>query len=157
MFEIGSKVFYPMHGAGIISDIQEKEILGKKQEYLIVKMPGEVTLMVPKDKIEDLGLRSVVSEQEIGEVMDIIFNTEENDIENWNERYNENKEKIKTGDVHVLAEVYRDLSVRNHKKNLSTSEKKMLINVSQVLTSEISLVTGKPLEEVIQKLETFGQ
>ena len=157
MFEVGAKVFYPMHGAGIISDIQEKEILGEKQNYLILKMPGEVTLMVPENKISELGLRSVVSEKEIDEVMDIIFNTEKNNVENWNERYNENKEKMKTGNVYELAEVYRDLNFRNNEKNLSTSEKKMLNNVTQVLTSEISAVTGQTLEEINQRLETFGQ
>lgn len=153
MFNIGDEIFYPMHGAGVVTDIQEREILGNKISYYVAKMPGEVTVMLPVENAKSLGLRELISREEANNVMDTLLNDNYFSIENWTERYNENKIKIKNGDVFELAEIYKGLSYRNTKKNLSTTEKKMLLNTKQVLLSELSLVTGSSLEELQDRFE----
>ena len=117
MFEIGEKIFYPMHGAGVIVDIQEKEILNQVEKFYVAKMPGEVKLMLPVKSAENLGLRPLVSEEEASGIISSLLDKSFFMPENWTERYNGNKEKLKTGDLHEIADIYKGLSVRNNKKN----------------------------------------
>mgnify|MGYP000010233547 FL=1 len=153
MFEIGEKIFYPMHGAGVIVDIQEKEILNQVEKFYVAKMPGEVKLMLPVKSAENLGLRPLVSEEEASGIISSLLDKSFFMPENWTERYNGNKEKLKTGDLHEIADIYKGLSIRNNKKNLSTTEKKMLTNAKQVLLSELSDVVGESFESLETKLE----
>lgn len=154
MFNIGDKIFYPMHGAGVIEKIEEKTILDETIAYYIVKMPGEVTVMVPTNKAENLGLRLVVSETQAKEVINVLFEESTEMSENWAERYHDNKERLKTGDIFEVADIYRNLSYRNRKRNLSTSEKKMLVNTRQVLLSELAISTNTSFDALNQELET---
>lgn len=146
MFKVGDKVVYPMHGAGIIEAIEEKEVLGEKRKYYILRMPiGDMKVMVPLNNVEELGLREVTDETGISRVMQILKNREETLSTNWNRRYRANMEKIKSGDIFKVAEVVSSLMLREREKGLSTGERKMLENARQILVSEI--VLAKDLEE----------
>lgn len=142
MFEIGDSVVYPMHGAGIIENIEEKKILGENKRYYTMKIPyGNIMVMIPLDNIEKIGLRSIVSENELCNVFETVLCKEKSCMsENWNRRYRENMEKIKTGDIYEVAEVIKNLMLMDKGKGLSTGEKKLLSTAKQILYSEIMLV-----------------
>lgn len=146
MFNVGDKVVYPMHGAGIIEAVEEREVLGKSQQYYIMRMPiGDMKVMIPVDNGEDVGLRDVVSEEELAEVFRILRAEKSKMSQNWNRRYRANAEKLKTGDIFEVAEVVRNLTIRDKEKGLSTGERKMLDNARQILVSE--LVLARDIEE----------
>lgn len=140
MFEIGDKVVYPMHGAGIIESIEEREILGEKQSYYVLKFPvGDMKVMIPTTNVEQIGIREVVSDEEVDKVVEFLSNDQSHMSSNWNKRYRQNMEKIKSGDIYEVAEVVRNLMLRDREKGLSTAERKMLTNARQILISEIVL------------------
>ncbi len=140
MFNIGDKIVYPMHGAGVIIAIEEKEILGKKRKYYIMKMPmGDMKVMVPIDSIEDIGIREVINDKEIEQVLAVLGDNKTKMPQNWNRRYRANMDKIKSGDIYEIASVVRNLIIRDREKGLSTGERKMLSNAKQMLVSEIVL------------------
>jgi CarD family transcriptional regulator len=140
MFNIGDKVVYPMHGAGVIEAIEEKEILGKKRKYYIMKMPlGEMKVMIPLDNVGDIGLRDIISLEEVEQVMAVLSDDTSKMPINWNRRYRANLDKIKSGDIYEVAAVVRNLMLRDKEKGLSTGEKKMLNNAKQILISELVL------------------
>lgn len=141
MFNIGDKIVYPMHGAGIIEAIEEKEILGEKRKYYIVRLPlGDMKVMIPIDNTENIGLREIIGEKEFEAVVDILKSERSEMSKNWNRRYRANMEKIKSGDIYEVAEVVRNLLLLDREKSLSTGERKMLTNAKQILISEFSLV-----------------
>ncbi|MCT4606250.1 MAG: CarD family transcriptional regulator [Marinisporobacter sp.] len=143
MFNIGDRVVYPMHGAGIIEAIEEKEILGKKRKYYIMKMPlGEMKVMIPLDNVEDIGLREIISLKEVDQVLAVLSDDISKMPKNWNRRYRANMDKIKSGDIYEVAMVVRNLTLRDREKGLSTGERKMLANAKQILISEIVLARG---------------
>lgn len=153
-YSIGDKIVYPMHGAGEIQDIEEKEILGKIRSYYIMDVPNEdMEIMIPVDNIEDIGIRDVISRDEIDKVMDVLKAPSSEMSGNWNHRNRENMEKLKTGDIFEVAEVVRNLVRIEREKHLSTGEKKMLANAKQILSSEIILVTGSSEEEAEQMID----
>ena len=148
MFSIGDKIVYPMHGAGIIEQIEEKKILGEIRKYYILNVPcGDMKIMIPVDSSDEIGIRSIISECELAHVMDILQDKSSEMSTNWNRRYRENMEKLKTGDVMEVAEVVRNLMRTDRQKKLSTGEKKMLTNAKQILSSEIILIKGIDLTE----------
>lgn len=141
MFNIGDKIVYPMHGAGVIEAIEEKEILGEKRKYYIMRLPiGDMKVMIPIDNTEDIGLRDIIGEKEFAMVLDILKAERSEMSANWNRRYRANMEKIKSGDIYEVAEVVRNLLLLDREKSLSTGERKMLTNAKQILISEFSLV-----------------
>ncbi len=141
MFDIGDKIVYPMHGAGVIVAVEEKEILGAKKKYYIMKMPiGEMRVMVPVDNVEDIGIREIITDDEMDKVFTVLKGEQSDMPQNWNRRYRMNMEKIKSGDVYEIATVVRNLMIRDDIKGLSTGERKMLNNAKQMLISEIVLV-----------------
>jgi len=154
MFNIGDKIVYPMHGAGIIESIEEKEILGNKQNYYILVMPvGDMKVMIPTENVDDIGIREVIGEEEADKVLDVLKKNTTNETINWNKRYRENMLKIKSGDIFEVAEVVKTLMLRDREKGLSTGEKKMLNSAKQILMSELVLVkniTPKDLESLIE-------
>lgn len=148
MFKVGDKIFYPMHGAGIIEDIEEKEILGEKQQYFVLDLPlKEMHVLIPVDKIEDLGIRPVSTEEELEEVFDVLRDSKSKMPKNWNRRFRKNSDKLKTGDIFEVAEVVRNLMLRDQEKGLSTGERKMVNNSKKFLISEISLSKDLSMEE----------
>ena len=153
MFNIGDKIVYPMHGAGTIDAIEEKNILGEKQNYYIIKMPGEVKVMVPTDKAEEVGVRNIIGKEEAAKVMSVLGENETEMSQNWNKRYRDNMDKMKSGDIYEVADVVRNLSFKQKEKGLSTGEKKMLNNAKQILVSELVLAEHASQEEVEKLVE----
>ena len=153
MFNVGDKIVYPMHGAGTIDAIEEKDILGEKQNYYIIKMPGEVKVMVPISKASDIGVRSVIDKAEAGKVLEVLEANETETSNNWNKRYKENMEKMKSGSIYEVADVVRNLSYKQKEKGLSTGEKKMLNNAKQILVSELVLAEHASENEVENLVE----
>ena len=148
MYNVGDKVVYPMHGAGVIDSIEEKEILGEKQSYYILKMPGEVKVMVPISTAEQHGVRNVIDKNEAERVINVLEQDETEMEKNWNKRYRDNMDKMKSGDIYEIADVVRNLSFKQKEKGLSTGEKKMLHNAKQILVSELVLAEHATQDEV---------
>ncbi len=163
MFNVGDYIVYPMHGAGTIDAIEEKDILGQKQAYYIIKMPGEVKVMIPTAQAEKVGIRSVIGKEQATKVFEILGEDETQTEMNWNKRYRENMDKMKTGDIYEVADVVRNLSFKQKEKGLSTGEKKMLTNAKQILVSELVLaeqssqevVEGLIDDKISQSFKTF--
>lgn len=153
MFNIGDKIVYPMHGAGTIDAIEQKDILGEKQDYYIIKMPGEVKVMVPTSKAQEIGVRNVINKEEAGKVLQVLSADETEMSQNWNKRYKENMEKMKSGNIYEVADVVRNLSYKQKEKGLSTGEKKMLNNAKQILVSELVLAEHASEDEVENLIE----
>jgi CarD family transcriptional regulator len=149
MFSIGDRVVYPMHGAGIIEAIEEKEVLGEKQRYYIMKLPiGDMRVMIPMRSVAEVGLRNVIDQESVERVLEVLRGEQSKMSTNWNRRYRANMEKIKSGDIYEVAEVVRNLTLRDQEKGLSTGERKMLENSRQILISEIVLALNTNEEEV---------
>ena len=148
MFNIGDKIVYPMHGAGVIDAIEEKDILGEKQAYYILKMPGEVKVMIPIDKAEQVGVRNIIDKTSADKVFSLLSQDETEMDKNWNKRYRDNMDKLKSGDIYEIADVVRNLSFKQKEKGLSTGEKKMLVNAKQILVSELVLAEQSNKDEV---------
>lgn len=154
MFKVGDRVVYPMHGAGVIEAIEEKEVLGAIRTYYILRLPvGGVKLMVPTGDAGGTLLREVIGCGDVARVFEILTSPETASVSNWNRRYRANLDKIKTGDIFEVAEVINSLLNRARDKSLSTGERKMLESARQILISELLLVEGVPLAEMQSKLE----
>ena len=153
MFNVGDKIVYPMHGAGTIDAIEEKDILGEKQSYYILKMPGEVKVMVPTAKAEEVGVRNIIDKESAEKVIGVLEKDETAMDKNWNKRYRDNMEKMKSGDIYEVADVVRNLSFKQKEKGLSTGEKKMLNNAKQILVSELVLAEHSTQDEVEKLVE----
>lgn len=148
-FNLGDKVVYPMHGAGIIEAIEEKEVLGERHKYYIMKLPiGEMKVMIPMGNVEEVGLRQIIDDEGVEKVFDILRDESSKMSQNWNRRYRANMEKIKSGDIFEVAEVVRNLTIRDREKGLSTGERKMLDNARQILISELVLAQDTTEEQV---------
>ena len=156
MYNLGDKVVYPMHGAGKIESVEEKEVLGELKKYYILKMPiGEIKLMIPVDNVNNMGLRNIIDKDTVKDVLAVLEQNAEENTSNWNKRYRENMEKMRTGDIFELAHVVRDLSFRDKEKGLSTGEKKMLANAKQMLISEVALSIDQDGETVTDYIEGY--
>ena len=141
MYQVGDKILYPMHGAGIIKLIEKREILGSVKEYYILHVPcGDMNVMIPVDNCDAIGVRPIVTEEEIQAAIEILRQESTQMTGNWNKRYRENMEKIKTGNIELVAEIVRNLTRIDRENRLSAGEKKMLTNVREILQSEIMLV-----------------
>ncbi len=157
-FQVGDKVVYPMHGAGVVESIEEKEILGKKQEYYVLNFPmGGVKVMVPTQNVEQIGLRQVISKDEIDKVMDILSGEETKMPANWSKRYRLNMNRIKSGDIYEIAAVVRNLTLRDKDRGLSNAERKMLNSARQILISELALSKGAAQEEIKAMVDKIGE
>ena len=148
MFNIGDKVVYPMHGAGVIQNIEEKNILGEKTSYYIIKMPGEVKVMVPTSKAEEIGMRNIIDVETASKVFKVLETDSTEMALNWNKRYRDNMEKMKSGDIYEIADVVRNLSFKQKERGLSTGENKMLLNARQILVSELTLAENTQKEKI---------
>ena len=136
-FEVGEKVVYPHHGAGIVLKKESAELLGETREYLTIKiLHNDLTVKVPTENAGVAGLRRVIDEDEIKKVISVLSDEVSDMPKNWNRRFKYNKEKIKTGNVFELAEVVRNLALREMEKGLSTGEKQMYTRAKKILASE---------------------
>ncbi|WP_215575587.1 CarD family transcriptional regulator [Bacillus mycoides] len=143
MFQIGDNIVYPMHGAGIIEAIEEKEFSGKKQQYFVIKMSiSNMQVMIPMGKILSSSIRPVTDILALKHIIHIFQHGESDRLLPWKQRYKVNTDKIKTGEIQEGAEVVRDLIRMKKEKALNTSEKKMLDNAHEFLISELGLIKG---------------
>ena len=149
MFKVGDKIVYPMHGAGTIESIEEREILGEKQKYYIMRMPvGDIKVMVPTKNAELIGVRDVIDGNVAESVLEVLGAEPTDMSSNWNKRYRDNQDKMKSGDICEVADVVRNLTFRQKAKGLATGEKKMLTNAKQILISELVLAESMTKEQV---------
>ena len=152
MFNVGDKVVYPMHGAGTIDSIDKKNILDEEVEYINISMPGGVKVMVPSNQASKQVLRNIISQNDVEKVFCVLETDETAMSDNWNKRYRDNMDKMKSGDIYEVADVVRNLSFKQKEKGLSTGEKKMLNNAKQILVSELVLVentTNAEMEKLV--------
>ena len=144
----GDKVIYPHHGAAVIEELTQREFLGEKKKYLILRLAyGDLTLSVPVSSAEEVGLRDVIAKRDVRKVMDVLRQAESRMPTNWSRRYKTNIEKIKSGDIYQVAEVVRNLSIREREKGLSAGEKRMLAKARQILISELVFAVNQPEEK----------
>ncbi len=154
MFRVGDRVVYPMHGAGIIESIEQKEILSKTHKYYVLQLPiRNMKVMIPVDNTEEVGLRSIIEFPQIDEVLNILKQEATPMSSNWNRRYRNNFERIKTGDIFEVARVVRNLAARNRERGLSTGERKMLESAKEILLSELILASDWDKEEADNIIE----
>ena len=139
MFNVGDKIVYPMHGAGTIDAIEEKDILGEKQAYYIIKMPGEVKVMVPTAKAEEIGVRKIIGKENANKVFKILESNETEMSNNWNKRYRDNMEKMKSGDIYEVADVVRNLSFKQKVSELVLAEHASQEEVENLIDNKITM------------------
>ncbi|HCJ58044.1 RNA polymerase-binding transcription factor CarD [bioreactor metagenome] len=149
MFHVGDKVVYPMHGAGIIESIEDREVFCKRSRYYIIKMIlGQIKVMVPIDKAGAIGIRKITDMEGYDQVMRILSGNYKIMDKKWNKRYRENEAKLKEGNINDIAEIVNYLNYMNKKGKLSTGEKKMLVQSRQMLVSELALIKNVCYEEM---------
>ncbi len=153
-FELGDHVVYPHHGAGKVLKKEEMEMLGERREYLTIKiLHNDMTVRVPTENAALAGLRRVIDEETVKKVLDVLRDQVSEMPKNWNRRFKHNRDKIKTGDIYELAEVVRNLSLRESEKGLSTGEKQMFTRTKKILASELMYALDKDEEEAESYLD----
>lgn len=146
---IGDKFVYPMHGAGEITGIEENEVGGVVNSYYIFRLPmGDMKLMLPVDKVEDIGLRELITRDQLEKVVEILKAETDPMLGSWNKRFNTNLERLKTGNIFDAAAIARNLSRQNSKKKVSSGERRLLDLSRQILISELVYVCNKTPEEI---------
>lgn len=156
MFSVGEKIVYPVHGAGVVESIENREILGEVRSYYVLRITsGDLQVLVPVDTAEKVGMRLVSDAERLQQARDVLSGPASPWEENWNRRYRLNMDKIKSGDICELAEVVRNLTLRDNAKGLSAGEKKMLDNARRILLSEIVLADDITAEEASTRLNSL--
>jgi CarD family transcriptional regulator len=146
LYKVGDKVVYPHHGAGTVVKKERRDVLGEKREYLTIKiLHNDMTVNVPSENAEKVGLRKVIGEDMVKVVVKALTGGGTQMPKNWNRRFKHNRDKMKTGDILELAEVVRNLSLRDREKGLSTGEKQMFVKAKKILASE--LMYAKDMDE----------
>jgi CarD family transcriptional regulator len=154
VFTKGDKVVYPHHGAAVIEDLVEREVLGERRTYFKIRLAhGDLTLMVPVDNTQEVGLREVISKREVKRVFDVLREEEAHLPTNWSRRYKTNLAKLSSGDIYQVAEVVRNLSSREKEKGLSAGEKHMLAKARQILVSELTFAFDSTEEKAEAMLD----
>jgi CarD family transcriptional regulator len=154
LYKVGDKVVYPHHGAGTVVKKESREVLGQKRDYLTIKiLHNDMTVQVPCENADQVGLRRVIGEKEVGVVLKALTGGSTEMPKNWNRRFKHNRDKMKTGDVLELAEVVRNLALRDHEKGLSTGEKQMFVKAKKILASELMYAKTMDEEECAEWLE----
>jgi CarD family transcriptional regulator, regulator of rRNA transcription len=154
LYKVGDKVVYPHHGAGTVVKREKREILGEKREYLTIKiLHNDMTVNVPAENAERVGLRKVIDEEAVKKVVKYLTSGGTEMPKNWNRRFKHNRDKMKTGDIYELAEVVRNLALRDGEKGLSTGEKQMYVKAKKILASELMYAKNMSEEEALEWLE----
>ena len=154
MYKVGDKVVYPHHGAGTVVKKEVREVLGEKREYMTIQIAhNDMVVNVPTENAERVGLRRVISEDMVTKVVKALSGSGTQMPKNWNRRFKHNRDKMKTGDIFELAEVVRNLSLRDHEKGLSTGEKQMFVKAKKILASELMYAKNMDEDECHEWLE----
>jgi CarD family transcriptional regulator len=154
-YKVGDQVVYPQHGVATIQKIEDKEVLGEKQSYLVLELDeGDLTLMVPAASVEEVGIRNLIGKEQVDEVLGILGKAKVTDgADNWSRRFKANSEKLRSGDIQMVAEVVRNLSIRDKQKGLSTGERRMLNRARRILAGEIAVALKLDAEGAEEVLE----
>ncbi|HEX5615705.1 MAG TPA: CarD family transcriptional regulator [Acidimicrobiia bacterium] len=153
-FKVGDRVVYPHHGAAIIEKKEMREVLGEKKEYLVLRMAhGELMLSVPSDKADEVGMRPPISAEDVDDLFQLLSKKDVREPTNWSRRFKNHQEKLKSGDVYQVAEVVRNLALRETSKGLSAGEKAMLVKARSVLVSELSFALDVSEDEALERLQ----
>ena len=154
MFQVGDKVVYPHHGAAIIKGLEEKEVYGQRKQYFVLRLSyGDLTLMVPADNTEEVGIRDVIARDELDKVFKVLRSKECRMPTNWSRRFKTHVEKLRSGDIYQVAEVVRNLARREKEKGLSAGEKRMLSKARQILVSELTFAADVEEQEAEKMLD----
>jgi CarD family transcriptional regulator len=154
VFTVGDTIVYPQHGAGQILDIVEQDFQGQARRYFLIRiLQNDMKVKVPVDGLEKAGIRPVMSEAVMEEVLGVLRDDPTKMPVNWNRRIRHNSDKIKTGDIREMADVVRNLAIREHQRGLSTGEKQMFAKVRRILASEIMCVKGILEEDALRFLD----
>lgn len=156
MFKIGDKAVYPSHGVGVVESIETRELYGNKKTYYILRiLENGMTIMIPTDNVDAVGMREVISEDLVPRVFQIL-REKRIVVEShpWNRRYREYSEKIKTGSVFEIAEVLRDLNLLKEQKELSYGEKKLMELAKSLLIKEISIASGTKEDKIGKRIDS---
>lgn len=152
--QIGDKVFYPMHGAGVISAVESCEVLGENKEYFVLKMPlGSMKVMIPTDNVENLGLRDIIPKEIVEEIQTVLQDKPERVMGSWNKRFHAILERMKKGDILDVAAVTRNLALQDRRRKISSGERRLMDLARQMLVSELVYACDKTPEEVEQWIE----
>ncbi|NDF14569.1 CarD family transcriptional regulator [bacterium] len=153
MFKVGESAVYPAHGIAVIKRIDERDVGGKKKRFYVLQvLENQMTIMVPTENAEAVGLRSIISDKEVSQVYSILkMRDVKIDQTTWNRRYRDYMEKIKTGSIYEISEVLRDLFLLRHSKDLSFGERKMLDQAKALIVKEISI--AKQIQESVVEQE----
>ena len=154
MLNVGDRIFYPMHGAGEISAIEHCEVLGENKSYYVLRLPmGSLKVMIPVDNADNIGLRDIISEEKVQEVLSVLKDKPERMTGSWNKRFQANLERMKTGDLCAVAAVARNLIQQDKQRRISSGEKRLMDLAKQILVSELVYACGKDPDEVEAWLE----
>jgi CarD family transcriptional regulator len=157
-FQVGDLAVYPAHGVGKIESIESRVVNGQKHDFYIMKvLENNMLIMIPTNNVESVGLRDVIDKKEIPKVYEVMKARKENatDTQTWNRRYREYMDKIKTGSLYDVAEVFRDLSLLKLTKDLSFGERKLYDTAQVLLVKELSTATRTDEQKIISQLESF--
>lgn len=139
-FKVGDNVIYPHHGAAVILSRETRDAFGESREYLNLKTAhGDLKLSVPVDKVDEVGMRPPIDEDDVEDLFDLLSKKDIREPANWSRRFKNHQEKLKSGDIYQVAEVVRNLALREAAKGLSAGEKSMLEKSRQILISELSI------------------
>jgi CarD family transcriptional regulator len=154
LYKVGDKVVYPHHGAGTVVKKETRTVLKQQRIYLTIKiLHNDMTVNVPAENAERVGLRKVIDEEMVEEVLEVLNGEGTKMPKNWNRRFKYNRDKMKTGDIFELAEVVRNLSLRDQEKGLSTGEKQMFVKAKKILASELMYAKGLDEDEAAAWLD----
>lgn len=155
MFKVGDLAVYPAHGVGVIERIETKEISGSSQDFYVMRiLDNGMIIMIPTRNVNSVGLREIIQKKEVQKLYSILKKRDVPvDNQTWNRRYREYMDKIKTGSVYEVAEVYRDLLMLKIEKELSFGERKMLDTARSLLVKEISLAKQVAEAQIERDLE----
>jgi CarD family transcriptional regulator len=155
-YEEGDNVVYPHHGAGVVLKKEARELLGENRDYLTIKiLHNDMTVMVPCENAQLAGLRRVIDPKQVEEVIAVLTGELSDMPKNWNRRFKYNREKIKTGNIFEIAEVVRNLAIREMDKGLSTGEKQMYTRAKKILASEFMYALDKDEEGAEEYLDNL--
>ena len=152
-FNVGDRVVYPHHGAAVIKKKETHEVAGEKLEYFVLHMMhGDLTLKVPTDKADEVGMRPPISNEDVEDLLQLLGKKDVREPSNWSRRFKNHQEKLKSGDVYQVAEVVRNLALREAAKGLSAGEKSMLEKARVILASELSVAWGVSEDDALTRL-----
>lgn len=153
-FKVGDRVVYPHHGAAVIEGTEDRELLdGEKKKFFVLRMThGDLVLKVPIEKAEEIGMRYPISVEDVEDVFEVLGKKDVREPTNWSRRFKNHQEKLKSGDVYQVAEVVRNLALREADKGLSAGEKSMFVKARQVLVSELAFSLNISEDDALDRL-----